>query len=163
GVYFLYLDNRFRQNPNRINKDTALSHQCFVQYSAMPHLFSALHINSNNSCCLAGTALMRPCCRALRVVTFGRGGQPAARRCSCSEVWLQERRSEQQAVRPSLFIREEMMLQPQPHINVLISSRAVLRFEGVGRKETSGKTQLLPASYCSPTDILTAVMYPMWC
>lgn len=57
-------------------------------------------------------------------VTFGRGGQPVASRCSCSEVWLQERRSEQHAVRPSLFIREEMMLQPQPHIDVLISSPA---------------------------------------
>lgn len=51
--------------------------------------------------------------------TFGRGAQPAASRCSCSEVWL-GKRSEQQAVRPSLFIREEMMLQPQPHIDLLI-------------------------------------------
>lgn len=51
--------------------------------------------------------------------TFGRGAQPVASRCSCSEVWL-GKRSEQQAVRPSLFIREEMMLQPQPHIDLLI-------------------------------------------
>lgn len=58
---------------------------------------------------------------ALGIVTLGGGGQPVARRCSCSEVWLQERRSEQQAVRPSLFIREEMKLQPQPHIDLLIS------------------------------------------
>lgn len=57
---------------------------------------------------------------ALGIVTLGGGGQPVARRCSCSEVWLQER-SEQQAVRPSLFIREEMKLQPQPHIDLLIS------------------------------------------
>lgn len=82
------------------------------------------------------------------MVTFGLGGQPAARRCSCSEVWLQERRSEQQAVQPSLFIREEMMLQPQPHIDLLISSRAVLRFEGVWRKRNKAARLshfLLPA------------------
>lgn len=68
---------------------------------------------------------MQQCYSELRTVTFGRGGQPVARRCSCSEVWLQERRSEQHTVRPSLFIREEMMLQPQPHIDLLIRSPAV--------------------------------------
>lgn len=62
---------------------------------------------------------------AVRAVTFGGGAQPVASRCSCSEVWL-GKRSEQQAVRPSLFIREEMMLQPQPHIDLLISSLSVL-------------------------------------
>lgn len=55
-----------------------------------------------------------------------------ARRCSCSEVWL-EKRSEQHAVRPSLFIKEEMMLQPQPHIDLLISSLVVLGLEDVWR------------------------------
>lgn len=53
-----------------------------------------------------------------------------ASRCSCSEVWL-VKRSEQHAVRPSLFIREEMMLQPQPHIDLLISSPTVLGLEDV--------------------------------
>lgn len=56
-----------------------------------------------------------------------------ASRCSCSEVWL-EKRSEQQAVRPSLFIREEMMLQPQPHIDLLISSPTVMGLETVWKK-----------------------------
>lgn len=65
------------------------------------------------------------------VVTFGWGGQPVARRCSCSEVWL-EKRSEQQAVRPSLFIREEMKLQPQPHIDLLISGATVAGSDGGG-------------------------------
>ncbi|KAJ8000639.1 hypothetical protein DPEC_G00182460 [Dallia pectoralis] len=54
------------------------------------------------------------------VVTLAGAGQLLASRCSCSEVWLQESRSEQQAERPSLFIREEMKLQPQPHIGTLI-------------------------------------------
>lgn len=75
------------------------------------------------------------------MVTFGGGGQPVASRCSCSEVWLQERRSEQQAVRPSLFIREEMMLQPQPHIDLLISGLA-----GPGVKETRGVNGELQAT-----------------
>lgn len=73
-------------------------------------------------------------------VTFGWGGHPVASRCSCSEVWLQERRSEQQAVRPSLFIREEMMLQPQPHIDLLISNGSFLGLEDVceeGKKKAA--------------------------
>ncbi|TNN89608.1 hypothetical protein EYF80_000211 [Liparis tanakae] len=41
-------------------------------------------------------------------------------------VWL-EKRSEQHAVRPNLFIKEEMkLLQPQPHIDSLIRSPAAL-------------------------------------
>lgn len=74
-------------------------------------------------------------------VTFGWGGHPVASRCSCSEVWLQERRSEQQAVRPSLFIREEMMLQPQPHIDLLISNGSFLGLEDVCEE---GKKRLQP-------------------
>jgi len=38
-------------------------------------------------------------------------------------VWLQESKSEQQAERPSLFISDEMMLQPQPHIDLLIRNQ----------------------------------------
>lgn len=67
-----------------------------------------------------------------------------ASRCSCSEVWL-EKRSEQQAVRPSLFIREEMMLQPQPHIDLLISSLTVL---GV-KKRVGGKRHKLQSAATS--------------
>lgn len=81
-----------------------------------------------------------------------------ASRCSCSEVWLQERRSEQQAVRPSLFIREEMKLQPQPHIDLLISSLAALGLEDVwGGKETSCKPQPLPRARW----ILSQLMPPL--
>lgn len=56
-------------------------------------------------------------------ITLRCGGQPTARRCRCSEVWLQDSRSEQQAERPSLFISEEMMLQPQPHMDSHIRSQ----------------------------------------
>lgn len=38
-------------------------------------------------------------------------------------MWLQDSRSEQQAERPSLFISDEMMLQPQPHIDLLIRNQ----------------------------------------
>lgn len=58
-------------------------------------------------------------------VTLVGGGQRVASRCRCSEVWLQERRSEQQVERPSLFIRVEMMLQPQPHIGSLMGALTV--------------------------------------
>ncbi|KAJ8403587.1 hypothetical protein AAFF_G00349130 [Aldrovandia affinis] len=58
-------------------------------------------------------------------VTLVGGGQRVASRCRCSEVWLQDRRSEQQVERPSLFIRVEMMLQPQPHIGSLMGGRAL--------------------------------------
>lgn len=40
--------------------------------------------------------------------------------CNWSDVWLQDSRSEQQVERPSLFMKEEIMLQPQPHIDLLI-------------------------------------------
>lgn len=76
-------------------------------------------------------------------ITFGWGGQAVASRCSCSEVWLQERRSEQQAERPSLFIREEMMLQPQPHIDVLISSPAVLGERDAGERRAASHSHFL--------------------
>lgn len=66
-------------------------------------------------------------------VTFGWGGQPAASRCSCSEAWL-EKRSEQHTAQPSLFIREEMMLQPQPHIDLLINGPRRVRRRGDGQR-----------------------------
>lgn len=78
-----------------------------------------------------------------------------ANRCSCSEVWL-EKRSEQHAVRPSLFIKEEMMLQPQPHIDLLISSLALLGLEDVWKRETSSKPQPLPGPCRIPSVVLTA-------
>ncbi|GAA6075292.1 uncharacterized [Tachysurus ichikawai] len=56
-------------------------------------------------------------------ITLRCGGHPVASRCRCSDVLLQDSRSVQQAVRPSLFINEEMMLQPQPHIDSLIKSQ----------------------------------------
>lgn len=40
--------------------------------------------------------------------------------CNWSDVWLQENRSEQQVERLNLFIKEEITLQPQPHIDLLI-------------------------------------------
>lgn len=40
--------------------------------------------------------------------------------CNCSDVWLQDRKLEQQVEQPSLFIKKEIMLQPQPHIDLLI-------------------------------------------
>lgn len=80
------------------------------------------------------------------IVTFGWGGQPVASRCSCSEVWL-EKRSEQQAVRPSLFIREEMIIQPQPHIDLLISSPNVLGLKGEWR---GGKKRAAATSWSLP-------------
>lgn len=40
--------------------------------------------------------------------------------CNWSDVWLQDTRLEQQVERPSLFINEEIILQPQPHIDLLI-------------------------------------------
>lgn len=104
-------------------------------------------------------------------ITFGRGGQAVASRCSCSEVWLQERRSEQQAVRPSLFIREEMMLQPQPHIDLLISSLAVLEC-GEKRLAVSRShflvlsespqlsSKLMPLLYCVPHGTNPQVLPP---
>lgn len=39
--------------------------------------------------------------------------------CNCSDVWLQDSRLEQHVEQPSLFIKEEIMLQPQPHIDLL--------------------------------------------
>lgn len=76
-------------------------------------------------------------------VTFGWGRQPAASRCSCSEVWL-ETRSEQHTAQPSLFIREEMMLQPQPHIDLLISGPRRIRRgrDGEGKKRNPKQTGL---------------------
>lgn len=40
--------------------------------------------------------------------------------CNWSDVLLQENRSEQQVERLNLFIKEEITLQLQPHIDLLI-------------------------------------------
>lgn len=136
-----------------------------------PTCFPALHTGDNKQIALRyllRKAWRHRCdCASGRwcTVTFGWGGQPVASRCSCSEVWLQERRSEQQAVRPSLFIREEMMLQPQPHIDLLISSLAVLGLEAMWRgklKKGRGATSCSHFLVKSPQFSLKLMLF-LWC
>lgn len=61
------------------------------------------------------------------------------------------------------------MLQPQPHIDLLISSSSVLGLEDVWRKETSCEPQPLPGPYWIPLAALTAYslssvfLYSTWC
>lgn len=95
-----------------------------------------------------------------------------ASRCSCSEVWL-ETRSEQHTAQPSLFIREEMMLQPQPHIDLLISGprRIRRRGDGEGKKKKTQTDGSASGShflvFAVIPRVLTAdvssVMYSTWC
>lgn len=40
--------------------------------------------------------------------------------CNWSDVWLEGNRSEQQVERLNLFIKKEIILQPQPHIDLII-------------------------------------------
>ncbi|KAJ3613955.1 hypothetical protein NHX12_017533 [Muraenolepis orangiensis] len=81
--------------------------------------------------------------------TLAGRGRSAASLWSCSEVWLQERRSEQHAVRLSLFIREEMKLQPQPHIDSLICGpRCFREVRKRGKKQWKPK---MPTKHAAPT------------
>lgn len=83
-----------------------------------------------------------------QLVTLCWGGQPVAIRCRCSEVWLQDSRSEQQAERPSLFISDEMMLQPQPHIDLLIRKQKQIEPEDQGiQGHRSSQSNVLPAKW----------------
>lgn len=66
--------------------------------------------------------------------------------CNCSDVWLQDSRLEQHVEQPSLFIKEEIMLQPQPHIDLL---RRVYSLRNQDRY-CPIHTQIWPAaSFCS--------------
>lgn len=66
--------------------------------------------------------------------------------CNCSDVWLQDSRLEQHVEQPSLFIKEEIMLQPQPHIDLL---RRVYSLRNQDRC-CPIHTQIWPAaSFCS--------------
>lgn len=81
------------------------------------------------------------------VTFFGWLGHSMDSLCNWSDVWLKERRSEQQVERPNLFIKEEIMLQPQQHIDLLIRGVYSLRNQN---RYCPIKTQNWPnASFCS--------------
>lgn len=56
--------------------------------------------------------------------------------CNWSDVWLPGNRSEQQDERHNLFIKKEIMMQPQPHIDLIIKREFDLEKSQVVRSHT---------------------------